>query len=59
MGNTEKLDGLRKNSEARSRRVQLLITPQTHDRLKEISEEYGASVNEIINKAIELFIEDL
>ena len=55
----DKLSELKKASESRSRRVQILITPKLHDRLKEISAEYGASVNEIINKAIETFIEDI
>ena len=55
----DKLAELKRVSESRSRRVQILITPQLHDRLKEISAEYGASVNEIINKAIETFIEDI
>lgn len=55
----DKIAELKRASEPRSRRVQILITPQLHDRLKEISAEYGASVNEIINKAIESYIEDL
>ena len=59
MGSTNKLDELRKSSENRSKRVQILITPQTYDKLKEISEDTGASVNGIINKAIESFIADL
>lgn len=55
----EKLSKLKRSSESRSKRVQLLITPQLHDRLKEISSETGASVNEIINTAIEVYIEEL
>lgn len=55
----DKLTDLRKASDTRSRRVQILLTPRTHDKLKEISENTGASVNEIINQAIETFIEDL
>lgn len=60
MSNTkDKLADLKKVSEPRSRRVQILITPQLHDRMKAISAETGASVNEIVNKAIEAYLEDL
>ncbi len=55
----DKLADLRKTSESRTKRVQILIPPQMHEKLKEISAEYGASVNEIINKAIESYLEDI
>ncbi len=55
----DKLTDLKKASDTKSRRVQILLTPAIHDKLKEISEETGASVNKIVNKAIETFIEDL
>lgn len=56
---SDKLAELKKGSDPRSKRVQLLITPQMHEKLKSISEESGASVNEIINKAIESYIKDI
>ena len=56
---SEKLAELKRSSGSRSRRVQVLITPQMHDKLKNISEETGASVNEIINKSIESYIRNL
>jgi len=61
---TDILTELKKASDVRSKskrskRVQILITPQTFSKLKEISADTGASVNEIINRAIESFIEDL
>ena len=55
----DKLEDLKRKADTRSKRVQILITPQTYDKLKEISEGTGASVNGIITKAIETFIEDL
>lgn len=55
----DKLTDLKKASDTKSRRVQILLTPAIHDKLKEISKKTGASVNKIINKAIETFIEDL
>ena len=55
----EKLTDLKKASDTKSRRVQILLTPATHDKLKEISNKTGASVNKSINKAIETVIEDL
>ena len=55
----DKLTDLKKASDTKSRRVQILLTPATHDKLKEISKKTGASVNKIITKAIETFIEDL
>ncbi len=59
MTNTKKLAELKKESETRSRRVQLLITPKMHDKLKEIADQADTSVNQVIFKAIETFIEDL
>ena len=56
---SEKLAELKRSSGTRSRRIQLLITPQMHDKLRSISEETGASVNEIINKSIESYIRNL
>lgn len=56
---TDKLADLRRASEPRSKRVQILITTQLHDKLKEVSASTGASVNEIINKAIESYVADL
>ena len=53
---SEKLAELKK---ARSKRVQILIPPSMHEKLKRISEETGASVNEIINKSIEKYIKNL
>lgn len=55
----DKLTDLKKTPDTKSRRVQILLTPATHDKLREISKKTGASVNKIINKAIETFIEDL
>lgn len=57
--NESKLADLRAESETRSKRVQILITPQMHSKLREISEKTGASINEIINKSIEQYIGDL
>lgn len=57
--NESKLADLKTGSETRSKRVQILIPPQMHNKLKEISESTGASINEIINKSIEQYITDL
>ena len=54
-----KLEELKRDSETRSERVQILVTPQLLERLKEIKSETGASVNEIINRAIESYLEDI
>lgn len=56
---SDKLEDLKRVSEPRSKRVQILIPPQLHDKMKEISAETGASVNEIINKALEAYLSDL
>ena len=54
-----KLDELKKDSEKRSERIQILITPQLLDRLKAVKSETGASVSEIVNRAIESYLEDI
>lgn len=55
----EKIAELRKESESRSKRVQILITPNTYNNLKALSEESGASINEIINRSIESYLTDI
>ena len=55
----DKLNDLRKAGAKKTQRVQLVITPELFDKLKAISASTGASVNGIITKAIETFIEDL
>lgn len=56
---SEKLAELKEGAESRSKRVQILIAPSVYEKLKRISKETGASVNEIINKSIGKYIKDL
>lgn len=54
-----KLEELKKDFEKRSERIQILLTPSQLERLKAIKTETGASVSEIVNRAIESYLEDL
>lgn len=55
-GDEQVPDGYKPNREfheAKSKRVQILITPSLYDKLKMKSKITGVSVNEIINVAID------
>lgn len=43
--------------ESKTKRLQSLIKPSTHAKLKEMSERQNCSVNELVNQALEEFIE--
>lgn len=43
--------------ESKTKRLQSLIKPSTHAKLKEIAEAQNCSINELVNQAIEEFIE--
>ena len=42
--------------ETKSKRLQLLIKPSTHEKLKSIADQKNISVNELINKILENYI---
>lgn len=46
--------------ELRTRRMQLLLPPSTHDRAKALADQLGVSLNELVNQALEeaLYSED-
>lgn len=46
-----------RKEEYKSRRLQLLIKPSLHNKLKEIAELNQVSVNELINQVLQNFIE--
>ena len=55
-----KLDLIRpEQGSTRSRRVQVLLTPETHDKLKRIAADNGTSVNNLICVAVDDFTKDL
>lgn len=58
---SEKLAELepKRKGESRSKRVQILITPTTYEKLKSIAENKETSINEIINISIESYIRKL
>ena len=43
--------------ETRSKRLQLLVTPTMFQTLKDLSEATGASVNAIVNEALEKYLQ--
>lgn len=49
-------DGYKIIREAKTERLQILIRPTTHEKLKHIAAETGQSKNEIINNLIENYI---
>ena len=42
--------------ETRSRKMQILMQPRLHQRLKRLAEQQGTSVNELIHRAVEAFV---
>ena len=46
------------STETKSKRLQLLITPSLHEKLKDLSKAEGLSINEIANRAFEAYIKD-
>jgi len=44
--------------EAKSKRFNMLIRPSVYESLKKMSENKGTSVNDLINKIVEGYIED-
>jgi len=44
--------------ESKSKRFNMLIRPSTYDNLKRMSEIKGTSVNDLINKIVEAYIEN-
>jgi len=44
--------------EAKSKRFNMLIRPSTYNNLKRIAENKGTSVNDLINKIVEVYIEN-
>lgn len=52
-------EGYKKNPlyiETRSQRVQLLVEPSKHKKIKELAKEKGESMNELYNQAIDQFL---
>ena len=43
--------------ETRSKKMQILMQPRLHQRLKRLAEQQGTSVNELIHRAVEAFVE--
>lgn len=50
-------EGYKIVEESKTKRLQSLITPTTHEKLKKIAKRRGVSVNEVVNMAIKQFIE--
>ena len=46
------------STETKSKRLQLLITPSLHEKLKDLSKAESLSINEIANRAFEAYIKD-
>lgn len=44
--------------ETKSRRVQLLMRPYTHERMKQLAEEDGISFNELMNRVCDAYVND-
>ena len=42
--------------ETRSKKMQILMQPRLHQRLKRLAEQQGTSVNELIHRAVEAFV---
>ena len=55
----EKLQQLKEsktNTETKSRRMQILVTPSMHDALKALAKEKDLSMNEIVNDALTKYL---
>lgn len=50
---TDQIPEPRIRRETKSRRVQILIRPGTHERLKRLAESRGQSLNDLINEILE------
>lgn len=50
-------EGYKLVREAKTERLQLLVRPSVHEKLKRIAAEQGTSKNEIINKLIEDYLQ--
>lgn len=50
-------EGYKVVEESRTKRLQALITPTTHEKLKRIADRRGISVNEALNIALKQFTE--
>ena len=50
-------EGYKIVEESKTKRLQSLITPTTHTKLKRIAQRRGISVNEVVNMALKQFIE--
>lgn len=53
---TDQIPEPRIRRETKSKRLQILIRPGTHERLKRLSESRGQSVNDLINEILEDYL---
>jgi len=51
------IENLPIRAETRSKKMQILMQPRLHQRLKRLAEQQGTSVNELIHRAVESFVE--